>query len=143
MSILLVAAHAPRDAKMPSRAMKKKQSSGGSKGRGVALSDDGGETWGPIRYDAALISPVCQASVATIGRTVYFSNPDSTSARANITIKASDDSAATWERQLLVEAAASAGYSCLVQGGVSSTRGGILFEAVGTTIAYAEFPLEW
>ena len=114
-----------------------------SKGRGVALSDDGGETWGPIRYDAALISPVCQASVATIGRTVYFSNPDSTSARANITIKASDDSAATWERQLLVEAAASAGYSCLVQGGVSSTRGGILFEAVGTTIAYAEFPLEW
>ena len=39
--------------------------------------------------------------------------------------------------------AASAGYSCLVQGGVSSTRGGILFEAVGTTIAYAEFPLVW
>ena len=68
---------------------------------------------------------------------------DSTSARANITIKASDDSAATWSRGLLVEAAASAGYSCLVQGGVSSTRGGILFEAVGTTIAYAEFPLEW
>ena len=92
---------------------------------------------------AALVSPVCQASVATIGRTVYFSNPASTSARANITIKASDDFAATWERQLLVEAAASAGYSCLVQGGVSSTRGGILFEAVGTTIAYAEFPLEW
>ena len=32
-----------------------------TKGRARALSNDGGETFGPITYDSTLVSPVCQA----------------------------------------------------------------------------------
>lgn len=31
-------------------------------GRGVAVSDDGGDTFGPITYDARLTAPICQVS---------------------------------------------------------------------------------
>ena len=48
---------------------------------------------------------------------------------------------------MLVEAGNSAGYSCLVQGGIqggdrkASTEGGILYEAVGGAIKFVRFPL--
>mmetsp|Transcript_11440 Transcript_11440/g.30162 ORF Transcript_11440/g.30162 Transcript_11440/m.30162 type:complete len:145 (-) Transcript_11440:170-604(-) len=119
------------------------------KGRAVALSDDGGETFGPIAYDATLISPVCQASIVSFGGVTYFSNPASTSGRNHITIRRSTDSAATWSSSLLVEVSASAGYSCLVKGalparadGGPGDEGGILYEA-SKGIAFARFPLSF
>ena len=119
------------------------------KGRAVALSNDGGETFGPISYDATLISPVCQASIVSFGGVTYFSNPASTSGRNHITIRRSTDSAATWSSSLLVEAGASAGYSCLIKGalparadGGPGDEGGILYEA-STGIAFARFPLSF
>ena len=33
-------------------------------GRGVAVSDDGGDTWGPISFDARLKTPICQGSIS-------------------------------------------------------------------------------
>ena len=62
-----------------------------SKGRGVALSLDGGDTFGPIHYDATLISPVCQASIVSFGGVTYFSNPTSTAGRNHLTIRRSTD----------------------------------------------------
>ena len=45
--------------------------------RGVARSTDGGETFSPLTFDPALISPVCQASLSTAGGKgqLIFANP--------------------------------------------------------------------
>ena len=83
----------------------------------------------------------------SFGGATYFSNPASIG-RNHLTIKKSTDNTATWAaKSLLVEAGNSAGYSCLVQGGIqiggakASTEGGILYEAVGGTIKFVRFPL--
>lgn len=116
-------------------------------GRGVAVSDDGGDTFGPTSYDARLETPVCQGSIVSFGGTTYFSNPASNSGRNHLTIKKSTDNTATWAKSLLVQAGNSAGYSCLVQGAVrvgqggASTDGGLLYEASDGTIKFVRFPL--
>jgi len=104
--------------------------------RAVAISNDNGETFGPIHYDKTLISPVCQASIVRIDDTLFFSNPASSSKRANITVKRSFDQGNTWPtaNETLVWEASGPGYSCLVDGGVTGVsgfdkkKGGILFE---------------
>ena len=121
--------------------MRHKQSP--SRGRAVAVSHDGGVTFGPLSYDAALVSPVCQASIVSFGNATYFSNPASTSGRSHLSIRKSTNSAASWASQLLVQAAASAGYSCLVKGALRghADSGGLLYEAADGTIKFARFPL--
>ena len=116
-------------------------------GRGVAVSNDGGDTFGPISFDARLETPICQGSIVSFGGATYFSNPASTSGRNHLTIKKSTDNTATWGKALQVEAGNSAGYSCLVQGaiqggdGKASTDGGLLYEAADGTIKFVRFPL--
>ena len=112
-------------------------------GRAVAISHDDGLTFGPITFDSVLISPVCQASLVSFGGVVYFSNPASNSGRQDTTVRCSTDNGATWSGSRLIEPRASAGYSCLVAGALLSapTRGGILFESVSSTIAFATFEL--
>jgi sialidase-1 len=117
-------------------------------GRGVAVSNDGGDTFGPISFDSRLKTPICEGSIVSFGGATYFSNPASTSGRNQLTIRKSTDNTATWAKSLLVEEGNSAGYSCLVQGAIrggdgkaSSTDGGLLYEAVGGTIKFVRFPL--
>jgi sialidase-1 len=115
-------------------------------GRGVAVSNDGGDTFGPISFDSRLETPVCQGSIVSFGGATYFSNPASSSGRNHLTIKKSTDNTATWAKSLLIESGNSAGYSCLVkgaieEGGKTSTDGGLLYEAVGGTIKFVRFPL--
>jgi sialidase-1 len=116
-------------------------------GRGVAISNDGGDTFGPISFDSRLETPVCQGSIVSFGGATYFSNPASSSGRNHLTIRKSVDNTATWGKSLLIEAGSSAGYSCLVKGaiqeggGKASTNGGLLYEAVGGTIKFVRFPL--
>ena len=114
-------------------------------GRAIALSNDGGLSFGPVQYDRALISPVCQASITTFGNVTYFSNPASTSSRSRTTIRRSTDDAQTWGSSLLIEPGTSAGYSCLVEGELQGLpgKGGILYEAPGNAIKFAHFPLEF
>merc|ERR1712113_868074 len=103
-----------------------------SKGRGVARSADGGLTWTAMTYDAELIGPVCQGSLATAGSSVYFSNPATTSGRNHLTVRKSNDGGRTWPSSLLIQEGSSAGYSSLVKGAIdgdSGTQGGILYEA--------------
>merc|ERR1740139_944046 len=102
-----------------------------SLGRAVAVSRDGGATFGPLSYDAALVSPVCQASVVSFDNATYFSNPASNTSRRHLSIRKSTDSAGSWSSQLLVEAGASGGYSCLVKGALRghADSGGLLYEA--------------
>ena len=117
-----------------------------TKGRAYAISTDAGETFGPIQYDQELISPVCQASIVTIGNSTFFSNPASTSGRKMTTVRRSTDDAKTWPRSLLIEPGSSAGYSCLVDGVIkdgTQDHGGILYEAPGMAIKFTTFPLDF
>eukprot|EP00965_Chrysotila_dentata_P185499 6124140-Pleurochrysis_carterae.AAC.4 len=82
-------------------------------GRGVAVSNDGGLTFGPVHFEEMLPGPVCQASIVTIGGATYFSNPATNESRGNLTIRMSTDDCRTWPSALLVSTRASAGYSCL------------------------------
>ena len=118
--------------------------------RAVSRSDDGGASFSlPVGYDATLISPVCQASLVTIEGALFFSNPASTKARVNTTIRRSDDDGASWHAQTFVaEPGASAGYSCLAAGGATAVDGSgrgygsILYEDAKAGISFRLFPLD-
>lgn len=66
--------------------------------RWVAVSRDGGESFGPACKDKALPEPVCQGSIISGkgGKKVYFSNPANTSRRKNMTVKFSRNAGKTW-----------------------------------------------
>lgn len=99
-----------------------------SRHRQVAVSADAGQTWTDQRQDAALPEPICQASIrrhswpaAERLGVILFSNPASTTNRANLTVRASYDDAATWQSKLVLHPGASA-YSDLAvlpSGGIS------------------------
>jgi sialidase-1 len=120
-----------------------------TEGRGVAMSQDNGDTWGALRYDTALISPVCQGSLVTFGGSTYFSNPESTTGRDHIGVRRSDDNMQSWgAKPHLIETSGSAGYSCLVAGPLHGSSkaplGGILFESIGSgNIAFSTFPAKF
>ena len=84
------------------------------KGKAAAISNDGGDTWGPVRYLPQLKGAVCQSSITTFDGATFYSGPDSTShQRVRMAVKRSDDSMATFPRMLLIDAG-DAAYSCLV-----------------------------
>ena len=129
---------------------------GAENGHAMALSDDHGETFGPISYDPRLVTPVVQASIVSFGGATYFSNPASRFSRRNLRIRRSRDSTRSWnERSLLVDRGPFGwtGYSCLVKGILAKRRGadvsqrgdegGILFETQDGTIKFARWPLAY
>ena len=124
--------------------------------RAVTTSRDGGATWAlPVRFDAALVEPVCQASLVLIGPlrdapagALFFSNPASRTARVDLTVRRSDDGGGSWPRSLVLAPgdADGLGYSCLAAGAPiseadGSESGAILFEAPAGTVAFARFPV--
>jgi sialidase-1 len=96
---------------------------GGS--RTVMITRDLGKTWSPHPTDrGALPEPVCMASLLRwdhprYGTLFAFSNPASTTARDQMTIKFSRDQAQTWPEQwhLRYDSRRGAGYSCLAPAG--------------------------
>jgi len=119
--------------------------------RAIALSRDGGITWSPVRLDAALIEPVCQASMirytleSEAGKNrLLFSNPADTARRDRMSVRLSYDEAKTWPVARLVYAGPSA-YSSLTV--LKDGTIGLLYER-GTANAYQEiefahFNLKW
>jgi len=99
--------------------------------RAVARSRDGGATWEPVRYDAALIEPVCQASFmrwtwGDNGKSrLLFSNPATTTRREKMTVRVSDDDGATWSASTVLYEGSSA-YSCLTV--LPDGRAAIIYE---------------
>ena len=133
----------------------------GYKGKAIARSTDGGETWSNVSYASELKSPVCQASIASLRPrsgaplSLFYSGDNSTShTRERLTILRSDDDGKSWRRHLLIDAGPSA-YSCLVAqplargGGCPCARGnescapcgGVLYEAAQQVMRFARFPL--
>jgi sialidase-1 len=79
--------------------------------RAVAISKDGGDTWGETTWDAALPEPQCMASI--IRHTlpaegnpglILFSNPASQKGRENLTLRGSIDEGKTWPHSKLIKA---------------------------------------
>ena len=109
---------------------------GGS--RAVYTTQDLGKTWKEHESSrTALIEPVCMASLISVkakdnvlGKDLLiFSNPNSTSARKDMTIKISMDGGKTWsaDHQLLLDEDYNWGYSCLTM--IDKETIGILYES--------------
>lgn len=100
----------------------------GDNRRLVALSKDGGETFSEAKPDAALVEPVCQASILRYPGErggILFSNPASTK-RENMTVRLSRDEGKTWPAARTLFPGQSA-YSCLAA--LSDGRVACLYEA--------------
>lgn len=109
---------------------------GGS--RAVYTTTDFGQIWKEHESSrTALIEPVCMASLISVkakdnvlGKDLLiFSNPNSTSARKDMTIKISMDGGKTWsaDHQLLLDEDYNWGYSCLTM--IDKETIGILYES--------------
>lgn len=109
---------------------------GGS--RAVYTTTDLGMTWKEHESSrTALPEPVCMASLISVkaadnvlGKDILiFSNPNTTNARKNITIKISLDGGNAWtpEHQLLLDEGENWGYSCLTM--IDKETIGILYES--------------
>jgi sialidase-1 len=112
--------------------------------RAIARSRDGGLTWSEFGDDAALIEPVCQASLIRYdGGRLLFANPASTR-RERLTVRLSADDGRTWAHSRVVHEGPSA-YSSL-----AALRGGAigcLYEcgekSPYETITLARFGVNW
>jgi len=116
--------------------------------RATILSEDGGETWSPMRDEPALPEPVCQGSILRYSdpldgepSRLFFSNPAHASQRENGTIRLSLDDGKTWSHSAVL-VPGSYGYSCLAR--LADGRIGCLYETANCAeIRFAAFPLDW
>jgi sialidase-1 len=107
--------------------------------RSVATTGDLGKGWTEHHTSySALPDPVCMASLikadalvnGAMREVLFFSNPNTTSGRYNITVKASLDLGKTWQpaHQLLVDQRTCYGYSSLTR--LDEKTVGLLYEGV-------------
>ena len=103
-----------------------------------AISYDGGQTWGPFRHNWDLTDPRNNASIiraypnapqgSARARVLLFSNADSSTARANGTIRVSYDDGFTWDEGKVFESGDMA-YSTLHA--LNDGTWGLLYETGG------------
>ncbi len=111
--------------------------------RAVTVGPDGATGWSAVRFDEALVEPICMGSLVRVGDALVFANPDSTEPRdpanpdgrwkrQNLTVRLSEDAGATWPYQRVIEPGVS-GYSdlaadaagniyCVYEDGTASDR---------------------
>ena len=127
--------------------------------RAVSIGPDGAAGWSEIRFDEALVEPICMGSLIRAGNALLFANPDSTEPRSaenplgswkrqNVTVRLSEDDGKTWPHKRTIEPGVS-GYSdlavgpdgaayCIYENGTPTDR--------GTHVKYltvARFSLDW
>ncbi len=94
--------------------------------RAISVSPDGATGWSEIRFDEALVEPICMGSLIRSGALLLFVNPDSTEPRSaenplgswvrqNVSVQLSDDDGKTWPHKRVIEPGVS-GYSDLAVG---------------------------
>lgn len=121
---------------------------GGS--RAVMVSNDMGKTWADHPSTRLVLQePVCMASLIrakgsenSTGRDIlFFSNPNSTQARRDITIKASLDSGLSFpaQHQVLLDEESGWGYSCLTL--IDKETIGILYESSAAHMVFQAIPV--
>lgn len=101
--------------------------------RRISISQDGGATWGPVRFDPVLVEPICQASLRRYSwpadgkpGILLFSNPASPTRRENLAVRLSRDEGKTWPQAWTLHIGPSA-YSCLAV--LADGRVACLYEA--------------
>nr|WP_020389291.1 discoidin domain-containing protein [Kribbella catacumbae] len=117
--------------------------------RKVAVSTDGGQTYGPVTIDRQLPDPTNNASIiraypdapkgSARAKVLLFSNAGSQTARANGTIRLSCDDGRTWPVSKVFRPG-SMSYSTLTA--LADGTYGLLYEP-GSGIRYANFNLAW
>jgi len=109
----------------------------------VAISEDGGATWGEAYLDDTLIEPTCQGSILRGEAGILFSNP-AAEGRTNLTVRLSHDEGQTWAHSRELNEGRS-GYSCLTN--LESGVIGCLYENGAEhyteQLSFARFGLEW
>jgi len=120
--------------------------------RAVAITKDGGKTWGQIVDDTQLPEPTCQASLIRYtdvrdGFTrdrLLFVNPANTSKRVNLTVRLSYDEGKTWPVSKVIHPGPSA-YSCLTV--LKDATIGLIYEngqeSPYEKLTFARFDLAW
>jgi sialidase-1 len=104
--------------------------------RGLSISEDGGESWGEVHFNAALLDPICQGSFLRVedgGKAAYlFSCPrpseEATAGpddRRNLTVLVSRDECRTFPVRKVIHSGPAA-YSCMQP--LGEDRIAILFE---------------
>ncbi|NJD11252.1 MAG: exo-alpha-sialidase [Gemmatimonadetes bacterium] len=122
-----------------------------TRARLVALSTDGGSSYGPPVPDGRLIDPTNNAALLRYdaaaprdsprSRWLLFSNTASTTARERLTVRVSCDDGATWAWARVIEPGAAA-YSTMVR--LSDGTFGILYERDDYRyITFARFNAAW
>jgi len=114
---------------------------GGS--RAVFTTADMGESWQehPTNRNA-LIEPICMASLIRFNKDwLFFSNPEATDGRYNITVKASKDEGLTWanSHQVLLDDQKGWGYSCMTK--IDEKNLGILYESSQAHMTFQILPI--
>ncbi|MFT2816673.1 exo-alpha-sialidase [Leifsonia sp. A12D58] len=122
----------------------------GGKGRRIAISTDGGATYGAPTYDQALTDPTNNASITRMypdaaqgsaaAKMLLFSNANSTSSRSNGTIRYSCDSGTSWSAGKQFKSGTMS-YSTATA--LSDGTFGVLYEGNGNTITFGKFNAEW
>ncbi len=125
-------------------------SSGGNGGRKVAISKDGGETYGPVTIDSSLVDPVNNASIIRMfpqaaqgtdeAKMLLFSNANSASGRQNGTVRYSCNDGATWSTGKQFKSGAMS-YSTLTPLGDGTF--GVFYEGDNNTMTFGKFNAEW
>ncbi len=126
--------------------------------RGLSISKDRGQSFGPVYHNPALVEPTCQASIIrgtlaadSDANRLLFANPATSTAgrfgRTNMTVKMSFDEGETWPVARELHAGFSA-YSSLVM--IPDGSIGCLYESGGKVkteryqkITFARFTLDW
>ncbi len=125
-------------------------SSGGGGGRKVAISTNGGASYGPVTVNTALADPVNNASITRMypeaaegsaqARILLFSNANSTSSRSNGTVRYSCDDGATWSAGKQFKAGAMS-YSTVTA--LSDGTFGVFYEGDNNTMTFGKFNAAW
>lgn len=126
--------------------------SAGGGGRKIAISHDGGATYGPVTYDHALTDPRNNAGIARMvpdapegsadAKKLLFSNADNPPfARVNGTIRYSCDDGATWSSSRAFAPGLPTSYSTVTA--LGDGRFGVLYEGAGNAITFDTFDAQW
>lgn len=133
------------------RVMLNSRDSAGSKFRKVAISEDGGVTYGEVRIDTELPDPTNNASIVRAfpnaeegsarAKVLLFSNANSQTSRSNGTVRASCDDGENWPIARAFAPGEGTAYSTLAT--LPDGNVGLLYEPSHASIRYAEFNLAW
>ncbi|MET4147634.1 exo-alpha-sialidase [Arthrobacter sp. UYCo732] len=124
----------------------------GGGGRRIAISHDGGETYGPVTYDHTLTDPRNNASITHMfpdapegsadAQKLLFSNADNPPfARVNGTIRYSCDNGATWSTSRAFAPGLATSYSTVTA--LGNGQYGVLYEGANNTITFDTFDARW